>query len=220
MATAVSSALVFGGSFDPVHCGHVALANRFYELLLPQQLRIIPAGQPWQKSALTATSEQRVSMLRLAFENWSLCQLVIDEQEIVRAQQQQPSYTIETLRQLRAELGPDTCIHLAMGADQLHNLHTWREWEHLFSYANLCVAARPGFSLDLSAGAVRDVWKQRATSAERLRSLPCGGTLIEPDLDWDVSATQLREGLMRHNPAIRSLVPVKVLDYLQQHTIY
>ena len=212
--------LVLGGSFDPIHLGHVALASCLTRRLQPDELRLIPAGQPWQKSALTATSEQRVSMLKLAFEDWKDCPITIDEQEIQRAEQQQSSYTIDTLKQLRAECGADTSIIFAMGADQLQNLHTWHQWRDLFELANLCVAARPGYSLKIVSQEVAKEWHERLTSAEDMRHQPNGTTMIEPALAVDVSATQLRTELKQHNPTMRLLVPHKVLDYIQQHSIY
>ncbi|MBC3884610.1 nicotinate (nicotinamide) nucleotide adenylyltransferase [Undibacterium griseum] len=218
--TATRCILVLGGSFDPVHAGHVALARSLANMLRPDELRIIPAGQPWQKNALTATSEQRVSMLRLAFENWANCPVCIDEQEIQKTRQRQPTYTIDTLRALRSTWGDDVSICFAMGADQLQNLHTWHEWRNLFDVANLCVAARPGFSLDIAAPAVAAEWYRRAVTPDVMRRQAYGGTCIEPELAVDVSATQLRTGLKQHNPTMRLLVPHKVLDYIQQHSIY
>jgi len=212
--------LVLGGSFDPVHVGHVALARSLTRLLKPDELRLIPAGQPWQKSALTATSEKRVSMLKLAFEDWTDCPHYIDEQEIQRAEQQQTSYTIDTLRQLRTKLGTETSLIFAMGADQLLNLHTWHQWRDLFEVANLCVAARPGYSLNIKSHEVAKEWQDRLMGAQQMRNQPHGGTAIEADLAIDVSATQLRTELKQHNPTMRLLVPHKVLDYIQQHSIY
>lgn len=219
-ATKPYCVLVLGGSFDPVHNGHIELARSLCSRLKPDELRIIPAGQPWQKSALTATSEQRVSMLKLAFENWETCPVIIDEQEILRAKQQQINYTIDTLRVLRQQFGADVSISFAMGADQLQNLHTWHHWKDLFDLAHLCAAARPGFNLESAAPEVTKEWQKRRRSAEDIRASVAGGSYLEPELAMDVSATQLRTGLHQHNPTMRLLVPAKVLDYIQQHTIY
>lgn len=213
-------ALVLGGSFDPVHTGHIALAKHLYDVLKPDELRIIPAGQPWQKSALTATSEQRVSMLKLAFEEWSDCKLIIDEQEIRRAEAHVASYTIETLRELRTELGAQASICFAMGADQLLNLHTWHQWKDLFGIAHLCAASRPGFDISLACPEVTKEWQERMISPEEMRASAAGGTYLDSSLAIDVSATQLRKELKQHNPTIRLLVTHKVLDYIQQHSIY
>ncbi|PXX39915.1 nicotinate (nicotinamide) nucleotide adenylyltransferase [Undibacterium pigrum] len=212
--------LVLGGSFDPVHLGHVALAHSLATALQPDELRIIPVGQQWQKNELQATATQRLAMLKLAFEDWQLCPVRIDEQEIIRAEQGKSNYTIDTLHQLRREVGDEASLVFAMGADQLQNLHTWRNWQALLEVAHLCAASRPGFSLDISSPDIADVWKKNAISALEMRSRPAGGTYLERNLAQDVSATQLRTELKQHNPTTRLLVPHKVLDYLQQQTIY
>jgi nicotinate-nucleotide adenylyltransferase len=139
---------LLGGSYDPVHLGHVALGLHFAELLDADELRVIPAGSPWQKGAIQATPQQRAEMAQLAFEDARLpanLKVVIDRQEIERAA---PTYTIDTLRQLRGVFGPQASIAFLMGADQLRRLDTWHDWRQLFDYAHILVAARPGFSLD------------------------------------------------------------------------
>ena len=207
---------VLGGSFDPVHPGHIALAELFTRLLQADALRVIPA-RPWQKMALEATDEQRVAMLELAFAN-NAAQVVIDTQELDR---DGPTYTVETLRALRAELGPDASIVFLIGADQLQRLDTWRDWYALFELANLGVAARPGFSLAEAAlppAVVQELALRRA-SPEQLRATPCGLVNVAPSLAVDVSATEIRSALRQGDEA-NSLLPPVVLDYIQQHNFY
>jgi nicotinate-nucleotide adenylyltransferase len=207
---------VLGGSFDPVHHGHIALAELFTRLLQADALRVIPA-RPWQKTALEATEEQRVAMLELAFSGWTT-PVVIDRQELER---DGPTYTVDTLRALRAELGPDASIVFLIGADQLQRLDTWRDWRALFELANLGVAARPGFSLAdaaLPTSVVQELALRRA-SPEQLRATPCGLVNVAPSLAVDVSATEIRSALHQGGEA-NSLLPPVVLDYIQQHNLY
>jgi nicotinate-nucleotide adenylyltransferase len=208
---------LLGGSFDPVHHGHVALAALFAKLLRPDQLRVIPAGNPWQKNALRASAEDRVAMLKLAFGAAAL-DVTIDLQEIERGA---PTYTIDTLRQLRAELGPDASIVFLIGADQLQQLDTWREWRALFDYAHIGVAARPGFALAAAAlpPAVAHEIAVRQGSLEQLRTTPSGRVFLAETLAVDISATQIRSALQREEQANSLLAPV-VLDYIQQHNLY
>ena len=208
---------LLGGSFDPVHHGHVALAALFAELLKPDQLRVIPAGNPWQKNGLQASAEDRVAMIELAFREAAL-DVVIDRQEIERAA---PTYTIDTLRGLRAELGPDASIVFLMGADQLQQLDSWREWRALFDYAHIGVAARPGFALAEAAlpPAVAQEIAVRQGSLEQLRTTPSGRVFLAETLAVDVSATQIRSALQRGEQA-NSLISPVVLDYIQQHNLY
>jgi nicotinate-nucleotide adenylyltransferase len=208
---------LLGGSFDPVHHGHVALAALFAKLLKPDQLRVIPAGNPWQKNALNASADDRVAMLELAFRDAAL-DVVVDRREIERGA---PTYSIDTLRQLRAELGPDASIVFLIGADQLQQLDSWREWRALFDYAHFGVAARPGYSLAQAAlpPAVAHEIETRQGSLEQLRTTPSGRVFLAEALAVDISATQIRAALQRGEQA-NSLIPVVVLDYIQQHNLY
>jgi nicotinate-nucleotide adenylyltransferase len=208
---------LLGGSFDPVHHGHVALAALFANLLKPDELRVIPAGNPWQKNALHASGEQRVAMLELAFREARL-EVIIDTQEIARGA---PTYSIDTLRSMRAELGPDASIVFLMGADQLQQLDTWRDWRALFDYAHFGVAARPGFALAEAAlpPAVAQEISVRQGSLEQLRTTPSGRVFLAETLDVDISATQVRAALQRGEQA-NSLISPVVLDYIQQHNLY
>jgi nicotinate-nucleotide adenylyltransferase len=208
---------LLGGSFDPVHDGHVALAELFARLLQPDQLRIVPAGRPWQKNALEASDADRVAMLELAFGKAGFA-VTIDLQEIER---DRPTYTIDTLRAVRAELGPDASIVFLMGADQLQKLDTWREWRALFELANIGVAARPGFALeaDQLPAAVAQEMAASLAAPERLRTTPAGLVCVVHTLAVDISATQVRTAVHDGSNANRLVSPV-VLDYIQQHNLY
>jgi nicotinate-nucleotide adenylyltransferase len=217
---------LLGGSFDPVHHGHVALAELFARLLRPDELRLLPAGQPWQKAnGLQAGAAERVAMLELAFAS-SPAPVTIDTREIAR---HMPTYTVETLRELRTELGPDACIVFLMGADQLQKLDTWRDWTDLFGLANFGVAARPGYRLDdaaLPPAVARELAARRATPDE-VRGNPAGKVCLAHTLAVDISATQVRAAL-KHGVEIGenagtdvgALLSPQVLDYIQQHNLY
>ncbi|MES3022385.1 MAG: nicotinate-nucleotide adenylyltransferase [Pseudomonadota bacterium] len=208
---------LLGGSFDPVHHGHVALAALFANLLAPCQLRIVPAGNPWQKNALSASAKDRVAMLELAFKAAAL-PVVLDCQEIERST---PTYTIDTLRNVRAELGPDASVVFLMGADQLQHLDSWREWQRLFDFAHIGVAARPGFDLAEAAlpAAVTLELERRLSPLAQLKNTPSGLAYLAHELAVDISATQIRAALQRGEKA-NSLIPPVVLDYIQQHNLY
>lgn len=213
--------LVFGGSFDPVHSGHVALVQYFVARLQPQELRLIPTGQPWQKNALVASAEDRIEMLKLALTSEVDVPIVIDQQEIQRAARQQSNYSIDTLNQLRTELGEQASIVFLIGSDQLQNLYTWKDWRQLFTLAHICVATRPGFSIDENSinSEVAKEWSERSATLQEIKLKPAGKTFIAHDLAWDVSATDIRLEL-KQKQQTTSLIPAKVLDYIQQHHLY
>ena len=215
---------LLGGSFDPVHHGHVALARLFVELLHPSELRVLPA-RPWQKAALQAGDDDRIAMLELAFRDAGL-PATIDRREIDRGT---PTYTVETLRGLRAELGDDVSIVFLMGADQLLKLDSWRDWRELFDLANIGVAARPGYRLEQDAlpPPVAEEMARRLAPPEEVRTTPAGLVCMAHTLAVDISATEVRALLKGENKpggasqeAPASLLARVVLDYIQQHNLY
>lgn len=224
---------LLGGSFDPVHHGHVALAELCAQLLHPDELRLMPAGQPWQKAGLQASDADRIAMLELALQAGSFAPgmtVKIDTREIER---KTPTYTVETLRELRAELGPAASIVFVMGADQLQKLDTWRDWHSLFDLANFAVAARPGYSLDDAglAPSVAAELAQRKSTPDEVRASPAGLVCLAHTLAVDISATEVRQALKKRaesgsaedaktaSKAGAWLAP-QVLDYIQQHNLY
>jgi nicotinate-nucleotide adenylyltransferase len=219
---ATSCTALLGGSFDPVHHGHVALAELFASMLHPDELRIMPAGRPWQKKAgLEASDADRVAMLKLAFEH-AACSAVIDTREIER---DTPTYTVDTLRELRAELGPDASIVFLMGADQLQKLDSWIDWQDLFTLANFGVAARPGYQLDAAAlpPAVASALRTRLATPEEVRASKAGRVCLAHTLAVDISATEVRAALKAGENArvkVSALLAPQVLDYIQQHNLY
>jgi nicotinate-nucleotide adenylyltransferase len=215
---------LLGGSFDPVHHGHVALAELFARLLRPDELRILPAGQPWQKKGgLQASDADRVAMLELAFGNAGY-PAVIDTREIER---DTPTYTVDTLRELRAAVGPDASIVFLMGADQLQKLDSWIDWKDLFDLANFGVAARPGYRLDAAAlpPAVALELTPRLATPEEVRASKAGRVCLAHTLAVDISATEVR-ALLHENAhgnelaKVSALLAPQVLDYIQQHNLY
>ncbi len=208
---------LLGGSFDPVHRGHVALAEHFVTLLEPDELRIIPAGTPWQKGCLRASAEDRVAMLRCAFDT-QLLPVIIDQQEI---QRHTATYTIDTLQAIRAEVGPLASIVFLIGADQLQHFDTWRQWLQLFDYAHICAASRPGFGLDAVhvPEQVAQEFARRSATPEQMHHSASGLTYLAENLAVDVSATDIRCALQRGEKP-ETLVPPQVLDYIEQHHLY
>jgi nicotinate-nucleotide adenylyltransferase len=208
---------LLGGSFDPVHQGHVALGEYFVSLLAPDELRIIPAGNPWQKDGLHASAADRVAMVHCAFDR-QLIPVTIDQQEI---QRHTATYTIETLKAIRAELGSQASIVFLIGADQLQHLSTWQEWRRLFDFAHICAASRPGFAMDGSQipAEVMLEFSRRDATPDRIRTTAYGSTYLAKNLAVDISATDIRTAIQRgERPNL--LVPPRVLDYIESHHLY
>lgn len=208
---------VFGGSFDPPHNGHVALARYVATLLTPDELRIIPTGQPWQKQTLRTPPHHRTEMARLAFAHLSV-PVVVDDIEIKRTG---PTYSIDTLGALREQFGMHASISFVMGADQLQGLHTWHQWDGLFGLAHLCVVSRPGFTLDTTHlhPDVAHACQRRRASAHQIRQASHGLLFFTDTLDIDVSSTAIRNSIKQGSTAA-AMLPPAVLDYAKRHHLY
>ena len=209
---------LLGGSFDPPHEAHVRLAQLFAERLELTELRILPAGSPWQKPALHASRTDRIAMLDLAFSG-SGVPYVVDQRELDRAG---PSYSIDTLTQLREQLGSQTCLFFLIGADQLLGLPTWHGFPELFDLANFAVAGRPGTEMEPSKwpDALQQAALARLTAADRMDQ-PAGQIAMIPADLGDISSSRVRELLHAGDYLLlNDLLPSKVLEYIRTRGIY
>ena len=205
---------LFGGTFDPIHAAHLRMAQAFRNELQLDEVRLIPAGQPYHRQqGPHASPAQRLEMVQLAIAG--LPGLCVDDREVHR---HKPAYTIDTLEEIRAEIGPDRPLWWLIGGDSLASLHRWHRWEALFTQANIAVALRPGFVDSSLPQAVRTQWQQRQVT-DFSNAAPSGTMrpLTLPPLD--VSATAIRQRL--HCGADTStLLSAPVLAYIRQHRLY
>ena len=186
---------LFGGSFDPVHDAHVALATTALDQLSLDELRWIPVGQPWQKTRRLAPAADREAMVRLAIAGEP--RFVLDRIELRR---RGISYTLDTVRELAAAEPGNEWV-LILGQDQYATLHTWRDWRELVSKVTLAIANRP----DAEAA----VNPQIALVPHQMVSLPM----------MDVSSTQVRRRVAA-GESIAGLVPEAVASYIERRQLY
>ena len=191
---------VFGGTFDPIHLGHLSVAWEASELL-DADVCLMPARIPPHRPPPVATAEQRVAMLRVALRGQS--RLHLDTRELTR---NGPSYTVDTLHALRAEYGSRSLI-LLIGADAFANLATWHRWRELFALAHLGVLSRPGVSPTLPIELESEVAERRVTEPAMLRDLPAGKVIRLAVTPLEISATRIRE-LLAAGRDPRYLLPV------------
>jgi nicotinate-nucleotide adenylyltransferase len=209
---------LLGGSFDPIHAGHLALARAALERLGLAQVRFIPAGHPWQKGEITdAAHRARMVALAIAGEP----RFTLDLSEVERPG---PSYTIDTLRALRASLGPDVPLVLVLGADQMERLDTWREWQRLLDFAHIAVARRNDAVLTLS-WPLQTFYNEHWARAAQLRDRPAGCIVDLEMAPVDASATEIRALLRapaspKRDARLAQIVPAPVLDYIRAHDLY
>ena len=190
---------LFGGTFDPVHRAHVALAEAALAALQLAEVRWIPAGQPWQKARPITDAAHRVAMLQLATRHQP--RFVLDRIELDRAG---PSYTLDTVQALAAAQ-PGTDWFLLIGQDQYAGLHSWHGWRELLGRVTLAVAQRPGPAQPVHAEVLAHVL------AHSHRMLPLGML--------DIASSDIRERVARGDD-ISKLVPPEVARYIDQHGLY
>jgi len=204
---------ILGGTFDPVHCGHLRLALEIREHLSLASVRLTPAPNPRLRQSPRADISQRLALLAAAIEGEpGLC---VDPRELER---QGPTYTIETLESLRREF-PSEALVFILGMDSFQRLDQWHRWRELLDLAHLAVAHRPGGSLP-GAGPVADLLaRRRCSDPALLNQAPAGHIMIcEPPL-LDISATRVRT-LAAKGRSIRFLVPDKVNELINSTRCY
>lgn len=204
---------VLGGTFDPIHDGHLRPALELFEDLDLAEIRFIPAGQPPHRDQPIASAKQRLTMLKLAVAGQS--GFVVDERELYR---EGPSYMVDTLQSLRSELG-DRPLCLVLGMDAFEGLPNWHRWEEIPDLAHLLVIHRPGSGLPLSEVLGELLGERKLHHADALQEKPAGGILFHPVTQLDVSATRIRE-ILAQGRSPRYLVPDQVWSYICEQGLY
>jgi nicotinate-nucleotide adenylyltransferase len=212
--------LCYGGTFDPVHNGHLAIAAAVRDAL-DAEVHLIPAADPPHKGPTHADAAQRATMLALAVEGQR--GLLVDRRELRR---QGPSYTIDTLRELRAELGPHVPLVWMIGSDSLLELDTWHRWRELFDFAHILAVGRPGARIDEAtiaarAPAVHAEIGPRWRLPAQLHAMPAGGFAeFRLAAERPESSTELRRRIRERDPAWRDWVPPAVAAYIAGQGLY
>ena len=210
---------IFGGTFDPVHNGHLRLAEEAADALQLEAVRWIPAGQPALRDRPQASAAQRLEMVRLAIAGNPRFEL--DAAEVEAAQ---PSYTVPTLERLRqpAFCGKQRPLVLLVGADAFAGMAGWHRWERLFELAHIAVAHRPGFPVlaDSLPSALASQFRQRTCAdVAALAQAPSGLIASFAMTQLDISATRIRSLLSKGHSA-RYLLPETLLNYTRKHHLY
>ncbi len=210
---------LLGGTFDPIHYGHLRLAEEMGEFLGLTEVRIMPAGLPPHRGQPRAAAHHRLEMARRAVAGNP--RFVLDEREIHKAT---PSYSVETLAALRRESPTATPLILFMGADAFIGLTTWHRWQELLDLAHLAVAHRPGFSSAVWEDALPEPLRRllatrRCEQAGDLSARPAGLIHLHAITQLDISASQIRERALRGR-SLRYLLPDSVIDYINENRLY
>jgi nicotinate-nucleotide adenylyltransferase len=204
---------ILGGTFDPVHLGHLRAALEVLDSCRLAGMRLIPAGQPPHRAPPVAPAELRIRMLRAAAA--AEPRLTVDERE---TQRQGPSYTVDTLTALRHEVG-DRPLCLVVGADAFLGLASWHRWRELPGLAHLIVIHRPGWTLSAEGEVARLLTERRSEDVRALHRLPSGVVRIQPVTALEISSSAIR-ALVAAGGDPRFLVPDVVRDLVMTSGCY
>ena len=204
---------MLGGTFDPVHIGHLRGALEVAALLELDELRLTPSARPPHRDTPSVSAQDRLEMVRSAVQGVS--PLTVDDRELLR---DKPSYTLDTLESMRAELAADDQLFLLLGWDAFCGLPTWHRWEELLEHCHIVVLQRPDADSE-SPDAMRNLLAARAVSDPKALKGPGGHITFVWQTPLSVSATQIRQ-LLASGKSVRFLVPDAVLAYIEAHGLY
>lgn len=204
---------ILGGTFDPVHFGHLRPALEVVEALGLEELRLIPSNVPPHRPLPLASPTRRLAMLRAAIGDTP--HFIIDERELER---DGPSYTFDTLVSLRRELG-SVSLCLLIGMDAFRDLTSWHRWHELIDHCHMVVMTRPGASLPETGELAGFVSQHKVTEAGMLAEQASGRLLFLPVTRLEISGTTIRE-LLATGKSVRYLLPQAVLDVIKKEGLY
>jgi len=204
---------IFGGTFDPIHIAHLRMALEIKQQLQLDEMHLLPCYLPPHRPAPGATAEQRVDMLNIALQNCA--ELVVDTREL---QRNKPSYTYDTLRELRAEVGDQVSLCLCMGMDSFATLDSWHNWDQLLQLAHIVVVARPGWCLPES-GAIANLLQAQRADVAVIAQQSAGAIVVLEQRLLAISATDIRAQI-HAGSSPQFLVPDTVWNYIRAHELY
>ncbi|MEH6580974.1 MAG: nicotinate-nucleotide adenylyltransferase [Halioglobus sp.] len=211
---APASVAVFGGTFDPIHNGHLRSALELAERLELGEVRMMPCASPPHRGTPAGSADHRAAMLELAVAGEP--RLSCDRRELDR---EGLSYTIDSLVSLRGELGEQCSISLIMGCDAVLDLASWHRWDELLDWAHVVLIARPGWQFPEQGPVARWLQAHRCDSEQQLKASSAGCVMVEELRPLPISASEIRD-IVRTGRSARYLLPASVLDYIFNHSLY
>jgi len=212
MGTYVTNMIgIIGGTFDPIHFGHLRPALEIMEQFSMKELRFIPSAKPPHRWQPEASANDRFNMTALAIDN--IDNFTIDDREY---QREGASYTVDTLRSIRKEIGNDEPLCMIVGLDAFQSFTQWRDWQTILTLAHLLVSSRPGYEKS-----TKDQWCQTYLSDNKaqLKQHAAGKIYFADVTQFDISATQIRKQL--HNGYnVSYLLPESVKHYIDKQQLY
>lgn len=211
---------ILGGTFNPIHFGHLRMAQELAESLQLNEVRFIPSANPPLKLAPLVSAKHRAAMVQLAITGNP--GFKFDDRELYRvAADNLPSYTIDTLLSLRQELGGSASLILFMGSDAFSKFNTWHAWEKIIQLCHIALVQRPAASINVPLPKVLEIFLHNhyTENADDLREASAGYVTMQAITPLDISSTAIRNRLQNTHSA-RYLMPDSVLDYIQSNRLY
>ena len=210
---------IFGGTFDPIHHGHLRLAQEALEQCGLKEVRFIPSGTPPHRTVPCASPAQRLQMVRLGIQEQA--GLILDEREVERTD---PCYSVDTFGALRQELGAKQPLCLLLGSDAFLQMHTWHQWLQLFELTHIVVMQRPGRPVgnamaQADAGLRQQYQTRLAPTPQLLHESPAGLIAVLDMPQLDISATDIRSRSAQKKN-LRYLLPDTVAQYIHKNQLY
>ena len=206
---------ILGGTFNPIHNGHLHLAERLQQTMGFEAIRFMPAAIPALKDIPNVSAEQRADMVKLAIFDYPTFE--IDTRELERAG---PSYSIDSLISLRKELGDKVSICWLIGSDAFARLYTWHRWNELLNYCHFVVVKRPhSEALNWSSEVEALIVAHQTNDVNALKNSASGKILIQEIAALDISSTEIREHIASKTN-VSDVMPSSVINYIQQHQLY
>ena len=207
---------IYGGTFDPVHYGHLRPNLELCEILGMDHVRFIPAFVPPLRDMPQTPADLRMKMVASAIAAEE--RFVLDDREIKRGG---TSYMVDTLQSLRQDY-PDHPLCLLMGMDAFAGIDHWHQWQQLLDYAHIIVSQRPDTHFDEYEQwpeSIQNFYQQHKADRQSIRQLLCGKIRLEPVTQLSISATDIRERL-KNKQSIRYLVPDPVINLIKYYNLY
>jgi len=206
---------IFGGTFNPIHFGHLRMAQELMDALSFDEVRFIPAANPPHKNTPTISAEHRAAMVRLSIANNP--GFTFDDRELHRTG---ASYTIDTLLSRREELGMQTSITLLMGSDAFTQFDTWHRWQEIIPLCHIALVQRPRVEDNKLPKILETFLHNHYTeNSDDLHTSPAGFVTMRPVTALDISSTAIREAF-KHGYSARYLMPDNVIEYIHAHKLY
>ena len=208
------SVALLGGTFNPIHFGHLNLANCLVDYLQVESMRMIPCAIPPHRETPSVSAEQRLAMLQLAIDDHPL--LTSDDLELRKST---PSYSIETVQQIRQQVGEETPLFFCIGMDSLLTIDSWHHWQQLLDYCHLAICPRPGYKLPIKGHLAEWIEQNLCDDIDRIKTLAQGCLHLCKIPLKDISSTAIRDSI-KCAQSIDHLTPKSVVNFITKHSLY